>query len=60
MTSCDTNILFEALEVNRPGHATARRFLDNHRDDSDFALCELVLVELYVLLRNPAVARRPL
>lgn len=60
MTSCDTNILFDALEATRPGHAAARHFLESHRDDSDFALCELVLVELYVLLRNRAVARTPL
>ena len=60
MTSCDTNILFVALEASRPGHAEARAFLDAHRDDPEFGLCELVLMELYVLLRNPAIARRPL
>lgn len=60
MTSCDTNILFEALEVSRPGHQEARAFLEGHRNNGDFALCELVLVELYVLLRNPVVAKRPL
>lgn len=60
MTSCDTNLLFEALEASRPRHRAARDFLERHRDDADFALCELVLVELYVLLRNPVVARRPL
>lgn len=60
MTSCDTNVLFVALESSRPGHARARQFLDGHRDDSEFALCELVLMELYVLLRNPVVARHPL
>ena len=60
MTSCDTNILFVALEASRPGHGQARGFLDSRREDSEFALCELVLVELYVLLRNPVIARRPL
>ena len=60
MTSCDTNILFVALESSRPGHARARQFLDGHRDNPEFALCELVLLELYVLLRNPVVARHPL
>jgi len=60
MTSCDTNILFVALEASRPGHAEARNFLDAHRDDPEFGLCELVLVELYVLLRNPVIARKPL
>ena len=60
MTSCDTNVLFVALEASRPGHSMARAFLEERKDDSNFALCELVLMELYVLLRNPAVARRPL
>lgn len=60
MTSCDTNILFIALEASRPGHQAAREFLDGRREDSEFALCELVLMELYVLLRNPVIARRPL
>jgi toxin-antitoxin system PIN domain toxin len=60
MISCDTNILFIALESSRPGHAEARAFLNSCRDNPDFAICELVLVELYVLLRNPVIARRPL
>ena len=60
MISCDTNILFIGLEESRPGHAQAREFLDGHRDNPEFALCELVLLELYVLLRNPVVARHPL
>jgi uncharacterized protein len=60
MISCDTNILFVALEASRPGHEEARQFLESRKDDSEFALCELTLLELYVLLRNPAIARRPL
>jgi len=60
MTSCDTNILFIALEKSRPGHDRARAFLEAHAADSDFALCELVLLELYTLLRNPVIARKPL
>lgn len=60
MISCDTNILFIALEVSRPGHEDARRFLEARKDDAEFALSELVLIELYVLLRNPATARQPL
>ena len=60
MTSCDTNILFVALEESRPGHDTARRFLESHAADDSFALCELVLLELYGLLRNPITSARPL
>lgn len=60
MLAFDTNILFAALEATAPDHATAREFLESHRDDDGVALCELVLVELYLLLRNPAVVVRPL
>lgn len=60
MISCDTNILFVALEASRPGNGPARRFLDSHRNSPDFAICELCLLELYALLRNPATARKPL
>ena len=60
MLSIDTNILFAACEATAPSHAAARRFLESHRDNSDLVLCELVLVELYLLLRNPAVVANPL
>ncbi len=60
MISVDTNLLFYALEATRPEHAAARAFLDAQTQSHDFALCELVLTELYVQLRNPATARRPL
>lgn len=60
MLSIDTNILFEACESSRPRHGQAVDYLRAISDRRDAALCELVLVELYVLLRNPAMARRPL
>ena len=60
MLSIDTNILFAALEVSAPSHERARAFLESHRDNDELAICELVLVELYMLLRNPAVVTTPL
>lgn len=60
MIAADTNIFLYALNADAPEHPRARAFLDQHVDDSEFVLCELMLVELYVLLRNPAVLRRPL
>jgi len=60
VTSCDTNILSAALDSESACHARAIAFLDGHRDSERFALCELVLVELYGLLRNPTVSKRPL
>jgi toxin-antitoxin system PIN domain toxin len=60
MTSCDTNILFAACNRDAPQHGPARAFLAAHAGDSRFVLCEQVLMELYCLLRNPAVFRCPL
>jgi len=54
----DTNLLFPALERSHADHAAARSFLEE--SPAELALSELVLMELYVLVRNPAIARRPL
>lgn len=60
MTSVDTNILLYALNRDAPEHGAARAFLEARNDDDSFVLSELVLVELYVLLRNPSVVTHPL
>ena len=59
MTAFDTNILFPALEPSHPAHQAARDFL-RQLGDKTVGLCELVLTETYVLVRNPAVCTRPL
>lgn len=59
MISCDTNILYAALDSRSAFHEAARAFLHDQRDKQEFALCELVLIELYGLLRNPTVSRLP-
>jgi uncharacterized protein len=58
--SFDTNIVFAALESSAVGHAVARKLLDDHRENENAALCELIFPEIYALLRNPAVCRKPL
>ena len=60
MLAFDTNILFAAVEATAPGHAKARQFVEAHSANDDVVLCELVLVELYLLLRNPTVVVNPL
>jgi len=60
MTSADTNILFHAFHPGSPWHAPARAFLRRHAASRDFAVCELVLMEFYGLVRNPTVVERPL
>lgn len=43
-----------------PYHAGARRFFEEHANgDQRFLLCGLVLVEVYMQLRNPAVFAKP-
>jgi toxin-antitoxin system PIN domain toxin len=58
--SIDTNLLLYSLNRDCPEHGAARAFVENCAGRADVAIAELVLVELYVLLRNPAVVRRPL
>ncbi len=60
MLSIDTNLLLYAHNRDCPEHAAARAFIDDCAARSDVAICELVLVELYQLLRNPAVLSKPL
>src|SRR5688572_12561049 len=60
MISCDTNILFPAIEASHPDHAAAREYLESQVDNAEFSVCELVLLEVYTLLRNPATSAKPL
>jgi len=60
MISCDTNILYAACNQDDAHHEAARTFLSGCANSPDFVLCEQVLMELYCLLRNPSVNRRPL
>jgi len=60
VTSFDTNILFAALAKHAVGHESARNFLHEHQENEDIAICELVLLELYALLRNPTVCPKAL
>jgi len=60
MISVDTNILVHAANQDSRHVRGACSFLESHRDNPDFVLCELVLIELYMCLRNPAIFRSPL
>ncbi len=59
MLSIDTNILLYAQNRDCPEHGRARDFIEACTERDGVAICELVLVELYQLLRNPAVLARP-
>lgn len=60
MLSADTNLLIHAADPDTPQHQVAREFfaLINTRAD-EFVLCELILIELYMQLRNPAIFTTP-
>jgi len=60
MISCDTNVLFAATNPDDTTHDAAFEFVASHAEDSEFMIAEQVLVELYGLLRNPVILKRPL
>ena len=57
-TTADTNLFIHAADPDSLHHKKARELFADaciERDGHEFVLCELVLVELYMLLRNAAV-----
>jgi toxin-antitoxin system PIN domain toxin len=56
----DTNLIFYAVNEESPFHSGASAFLGSLDEREDVVVSELVLVELYRLLRNPVVNLRPL
>lgn len=61
MLSADTNLFLYAANPDCPQHVAAADFFSHEADaGKEFVLCELVLVEIYMQLRNPAVLRTPL
>lgn len=60
MISLDTNILLPAVESRNRDHERAAAFVGSLQDRGDVAISEQVLLELYGLLRNPAVLAKPL
>lgn len=55
MKSLDTNLLFAACNSKAEGHEAGRELLIQWSKEKDVVICELVLVELYNLLRNGTV-----
>ncbi len=58
--SVDTNVLFAALNSATSQHTQAHAFLQSLIPRKDVVISELVLLELYVLLRNAVVNQHPL
>lgn len=60
MLTADTNLLIHAADPDSAQHVRAREFfLKAGKSGEEFVLCELVLIELYMQLRNPAIFRKP-
>jgi len=60
MTSADTNLFIYAADTDSPYHDEAIRFFEGSAcSGKEFVMCELVMVEIYMQLRNPATLKRP-
>ncbi len=60
MLSIDTNILLAAVDAANVLNERASAWLAEFNASENVAISEFVLFELYGLLRNPAVLRKPL
>ncbi len=60
MRSFDTNIAVHATNSASPLHAGAFEFVASLGSQRDVAVCELMLVELYLKLRNAKIFGKPL
>ena len=60
MISLDTNILLPAVESRNKDHLRAAAFVRALSEREDVVIGEFILLELYGLLRNPAVLAKPL
>jgi uncharacterized protein len=60
MLSIDTNLLLYAYSEAAPEHDRALAFITSMSGNESVALSEFVLTEFYLLLRNPAVLKKPL
>ncbi len=63
ITSADTNLFLYAANADSPHHEAARLFFETCAGgvgkQQRFLLCGLVLVEIYMQLRNPVIFRKP-
>jgi toxin-antitoxin system PIN domain toxin len=60
MMSLDTNLAVYAANSSMPEHTASRDFLGSLGPRDDVVVCELMLVELYLKLRNPKIFPSPL
>jgi toxin-antitoxin system PIN domain toxin len=59
MISFDTNILVHASNLDSAENTAARDFLESLAEREDVVVCELMLVETYLKLRNSRIMQNP-
>ena len=60
MLSIDTNLLIYAVQPESPSQPEAAKFLEEEVNQKGvLVICKLVLVELYMQLRNPWIFSKP-
>lgn len=60
MLTADTNLFIYAADPDSSSHDQAKAFFDRlQTQGEEFVVCELVLVEIFFLRRNPAVFKKP-
>jgi hypothetical protein len=60
MLTADTNLFIHAADPDSDHHDAANGFFaEAGSNGEEFVICELVLVEIYILLRNPTVFKKP-
>src|SRR4051812_41566029 len=59
MLSFDTNLAVYAANSRDPRHEQAREFLNGIKTDPGVAVCELMLVELFLKLCNARIFANP-
>lgn len=60
MISFDTNLVIHAANSRAPEQRAAASFLQSLGARRDVVICELMLVEVYLKLRNARILRNPL
>lgn len=60
MVSFDTSLVVYAANADAPQQRLAAAFLDSLGPRQDVVVCELMLVEVYLKLRNRLILRHPL
>ena len=60
MVSFDTNLVVYAANADAPEQPAAAAFINSLGTREDVIVCELMLLEVYLKLRNPSILRKPM